>query len=76
MTIRNIPKEIHQKLSRHAQMLIGYIPMTKLKGIKNKAARRRAVANLFHFCMQTLLAPLASHGETGLPMMGGDGTWR
>jgi len=49
--------------------------MTKLKGIKNKATHCHAVANLFHFCMQTLLAPLALHGETGLPMMGGDGTW-
>jgi len=75
MTIGNIPKEICQKLLHHAQMLIGYIPMTKLKGIKNKAAHHRTVTNLFHFCLQTLLAPIALHGETGLPMMGGDGTW-
>ena len=73
MTIGNIPKEIRRKPSRHAQMLVGYIPMTKLEGIRNQAARRHAVANLFHFCLQIILAPIASPGETGLLMMGGDG---
>ena len=57
-------------------MLVGYIPTTKLEGISVKAARRRVLINLFHGCMQTLLGPLAPHGETGLPMMSGDGTWR
>ena len=56
-------------------MLIGYIPTTKLKGIKNKAAHYGAVANLFHFCLQTLLAPIMLHGETGLLMMSRDGIW-
>ncbi|KAH8987479.1 hypothetical protein EDB86DRAFT_3065716 [Lactarius hatsudake] len=75
LTIRNIPKHICRKPSRHAQMLIGYIPTTHLEGISNKSARRRALANLFHFCMQFLLAPIASHGETGVAMMSGDGIW-
>ncbi len=76
MTIGNIPKEIRRKPSRCAQMLVGYIPTTKLQHIRNKASRRRALANLFHSCLQILLGPIASHGETGLPMMSGDGTWR
>ena len=76
MTIRNIPKDICRKLSRGAQMLVGYIPTTKLEGISVKAACHRALTNLFHGCMQTLLGPLAPYGETGLPMMSGDGTWR
>ncbi|KAH9012665.1 hypothetical protein EDB83DRAFT_2508778 [Lactarius deliciosus] len=76
LTIGNIPKHIRRKPSRHAQMLIGYIPTTHLEGISNKSARRRALANLFHFCMQFLLAPIASHGETGVAMMSGDGIWR
>ena len=75
MTIGNIPKEIRRKPSRCAQMLIGYIPITKLVGIKTKAGRCRALPNLFHFCMKILLAPLASHSKTGLPMMSGDGIW-
>ncbi|KAH9017210.1 hypothetical protein EDB85DRAFT_2076133 [Lactarius pseudohatsudake] len=76
LTIGNIPKHIRRKPSRHAQMLIGYIPTTRLEGIGNKSARRRALANLFHFCMRFLLAPIASHGETGVAMMSGDGIWR
>jgi len=75
MTIGNIPKEICWKPSRGAQMLIAYIPTTKLKGIASKAGHRRALTNLFHGCMRTLLGPLALYGETGLPMMSGDGVW-
>jgi len=75
MTIRNIPKEIHWKLSCHAQMLIGYIPTSKLESIRNKAAHRHALTNLFHFCLQTILAPIVLPGKTGLPMMSGDGIW-
>ncbi|KAH9009338.1 hypothetical protein EDB84DRAFT_1280521, partial [Lactarius hengduanensis] len=76
LTIGNIPKHIRRKPSHHAQMLIGYIPTTRLEGIGNKSARCRALANLFHFCMRFLLAPIASHGETGVAMMSGDGIWR
>ncbi|KAH9040246.1 hypothetical protein EDB84DRAFT_1647334 [Lactarius hengduanensis] len=76
LTIGNIPKHIRQKPSRHAQMLIGYIPTTRLEGIGNKSARHCALANLFHFCMRFLLAPIASHGKMGVAMMSGDGIWR
>ncbi|KAN0141530.1 hypothetical protein V8E53_000775 [Lactarius tabidus] len=76
LTIGNVPKDIRQKPSRRAQILVGYIPTTKLEGITNKTGRRRAVANLYHACMQLILAPITSHGETGIDMMGGDGTWR
>ena len=48
ITIGNIPKEIRRKPSCHAHLLIGYIPVTKLGGITGKAARRRALANIFH----------------------------
>jgi len=76
MTIGNIPKEIHRKPSCCAQMLIGYIPTTKLESIGNKTACHRVLANLFHSCMQILLGPIATHGENGLLMMSGDGIWR
>ncbi|KAI9457974.1 hypothetical protein BJY52DRAFT_1204447 [Lactarius psammicola] len=76
LTIGNIPKAIRRKPSCHAQLLIGYIPTTKLEGITNRAARRRALANLFHFCMQNLLAPITHYGESGVAMMSGDGIWR
>ena len=50
--------------------------MTKFGGICTKAGCRRAQANLFHTCMQRLLAPISAVGETGIEMMGGNGIWR
>ena len=51
LTIGNIPKDIRRKPTRRAQMLIAYIPTSRLEVISNKAARRRALGNVFHFCM-------------------------
>ncbi|KAF8257783.1 hypothetical protein EI94DRAFT_1918962 [Lactarius quietus] len=76
MGIGNIPKDIRRKPSCSAQLLIGYIPTSKLEGITNQAALRRAHANLFHSCMARVLNPLKTYGETGLMMMSGDGIWR
>jgi hypothetical protein len=76
LTIGNIPKDIRRKPLRHAQLLIAYLPTTKLGGISNKSARRRALANLFHVYMGHVLELITSHGETGVPMMSGDGVWR
>ena len=76
LTIGNIPKEIRRKPSRHAQMLIGYLPTSKLEAIQNKTARRRALVNLFHSCVQHVLGPISHYGETGIAMLSGDGVWR
>lgn len=76
MTIGNIPKNIRRKPSRMAQILIGYIPTSKLLGMANKAARRRAVANLFHACMRDVLRPIIEPGASGVAMKSGDGVWR
>lgn len=76
LTIGNIPKDIRRKPSCHAQLLIGYIPITKFTTMTSAAGRRRALVNLFHTCMQTVLGPIARYGETGIPMMSGDGIWR
>jgi hypothetical protein len=76
LTIGNILKDVRRKPTRHAQILIGYIPTTRLEHMKNQAARRRALANLYHFCIAAILAPIISSGETGIAMMSGDGVWR
>ena len=55
---------------------MGYIPTTKLERISNKSACCRAMANLFHTCMNDILGLITSYGETGLPMMSSDGVWR
>jgi hypothetical protein len=75
LTIRNIPKDICRKPSHHVQILIGYIPTTNLRSMTNKTAQCWAVANLFHTCMEKVLAPIASYGEQGVAMISTDGIW-
>ena len=76
LTIGNIPKEIRRKPSKRAQILLAYLPTTKLEHIPNKAARRRALANLFHSCMARILAPLETAAIDGMIMASGDGVKR
>jgi len=75
VTIGNVLKDIRQKPSRHAQILVAYIPTSKLEGL-GKTAHRRAQANLFHSCLQLVLGPIILYGKTGVAMVGGDGVWR
>ncbi|KAG6882799.1 hypothetical protein C0992_010640, partial [Termitomyces sp. T32_za158] len=44
--------------------------------IDNKAARRRTLANLFHFCMAYILKPLEDTGLYGMQVVSGDGVVR
>ncbi|KAH8080741.1 hypothetical protein BXZ70DRAFT_910952, partial [Cristinia sonorae] len=76
MTIGNIPKEIRRKPSLGSQILLAYLPTTRLEHITNKAARRRTSANLFHACMRKILERLKDAGEFGVPMASGDGVVR
>ncbi|EPQ54137.1 hypothetical protein GLOTRDRAFT_44196 [Gloeophyllum trabeum ATCC 11539] len=73
MTIGNLPKEIRRKPSRGGHVLLGYLPTTRLDHLTNKAARRRALANLFHSCVRRILQPLKTAGQEGLAMVSGDG---
>ncbi|KAJ7489503.1 hypothetical protein FB451DRAFT_1337209 [Mycena latifolia] len=52
MTISNIPKDICRKPLRQAYILIGYLPTTHLDHITVTAARQRALANLYHACIE------------------------
>jgi hypothetical protein len=76
LTIGNIPKEICRRPSSRAQILLAYLPTTHLEGISNKAARRRASANIYHACMRRIFEPLVPAGEDGIEMTSGDGAVR
>ncbi|KAH7903442.1 hypothetical protein BJ138DRAFT_1020610, partial [Hygrophoropsis aurantiaca] len=76
MTIGNLPKDIRRKPSRGGQILLAYLPTTRLEHITNKAARRRTIANLFHACMSHILRPLENAGKEGVSMASGDGVLR
>lgn len=74
MTIGNIPKNIRSKPSQRGQVLLAYLPSSKLSSITNKAAHQWMVANLFHACLQWLLSPLIDVRIEGIPMSNGIGT--
>lgn len=76
MTIGNLPKHIRRKPSRQGQVLLGYLPTSKLHHISNLASRRRAVGNLFHACMKDILSPLEEAGRDGVVFVSGDGAAR
>ena len=76
MTIGNLPKDIRHKPSHGGQILLAYLPTTKLKLVTNKAARRRMLVNLFHSCLHHVLQPLADAGIHGIAMTDGLGITR
>ncbi|KAF8989053.1 hypothetical protein BDQ17DRAFT_1257254 [Cyathus striatus] len=53
-------------------VLIGYIPVTKLKCF-TKAHCSAQIQQLFHECMRELLKPLAEVGQDGIDMVCADG---
>ncbi|KAJ7673177.1 hypothetical protein DFH06DRAFT_1266823 [Mycena polygramma] len=76
MTIGNIPKEIRRTASRRGYILLGYLPTSRMKHVKNKAARRHALHFSFRDRSCYMLEPLKPAGITGLPMTSGDGVTR
>ncbi|KAG2050949.1 hypothetical protein BDR06DRAFT_990636 [Suillus hirtellus] len=55
------------------QILLVYLPTTRLTQITNKASQRCTLANLFHACMSHIVEPLKSAGVDGMVLMSGDG---
>ncbi|TFY54970.1 hypothetical protein EVJ58_g8548 [Rhodofomes roseus] len=76
LTIGNIPKAIRRKPTRQGQLLVGYLPVTRLSHIKKEETRRRAISNLFHTCLRAALAPTCKAASRGEQMSSGDGTVR
>ncbi|KDR67060.1 hypothetical protein GALMADRAFT_80270 [Galerina marginata CBS 339.88] len=76
LTIGNLPKHIRRKPSRQGQVLLRYLPTSKLDHIKNKASYRRCLSNLFHHCMQYIVKPLERAGRNRIILTSGDGAAR
>ncbi|KAI0635789.1 hypothetical protein C8Q77DRAFT_1052098 [Trametes polyzona] len=76
LTIGNLPKDIRRKPSRRGQILLAYLPNSSLSHITSKAARRRAISNLYHVAMSRIMRPLRSAGIDGISLASGDGIWR
>ena len=76
LTIGNIPKDIRRKPSHRGQILLAYLPTSKLKHVAGHAARRRMLLNLLHSCLQKVLQPLEKAGVSGIAMADGFGILR
>lgn len=76
LTIGNLPKELRRKSSLQAQVLIGYLPVTSLKSVKEDDLRRRLLGNLFHECMRNILEPCKNAAQDGVILTSGDGVQR
>ncbi|QRW11932.1 plasma membrane ATPase 4 [Ceratobasidium sp. AG-Ba] len=66
LTIGNIPKRLRRRTSKHANILLGYLPVPKLDCQSDQELRRYQRRDLFHRCMRALLAPLAEAAKTGI----------
>ena len=65
LTIGNIPKKLCQKPLQWTHILLSYLPTTPLHHISSTTSRQQMVANLFHYYMSWILAPLKLLAETG-----------
>ncbi|KAG9105294.1 hypothetical protein FRC07_009417, partial [Ceratobasidium sp. 392] len=58
LTIANIPKHLRRRISKRANILIGYLPVPKLDCISDPEVLQLTRRNLFHECMKAILQPL------------------
>nr|GAT52132.1 predicted protein [Mycena chlorophos] len=71
----NVDFDIRRKPSKHAAVLLGYIPVSKLHIFTN-AKRSNARHQLFHDCMRKLLSSLKEAGKSGTRMLCSDQHFR
>ncbi|KEP45881.1 hypothetical protein V565_233860, partial [Rhizoctonia solani 123E] len=74
LTVGNIPKRLRRRISSRATILIGYLPTPKLDCEPNAERKRELKRDLFHRCIEDMLAPLTEAcKEGGVEMPCADG---
>ncbi|KAG8737493.1 hypothetical protein FRC10_008099 [Ceratobasidium sp. 414] len=73
ITTLNREKHIRRRISKRANVLLGYLPVPKMDCQSDQEKRRVTRRDLFHQCLEQLLAPLAEACKTGVEVLCGDG---
>ncbi|KAI5984843.1 hypothetical protein EDD15DRAFT_2390291 [Pisolithus albus] len=73
LSIGNLAKEVRRQPSRHASMLVGYLPVSKLESFDDNSIGQH---RLFHYCMRRMVQPLVDAGRKGVEMVCADGKIR
>ncbi|KAG8771371.1 hypothetical protein FRC12_003652 [Ceratobasidium sp. 428] len=76
LTIGNINKSIRRQASKHATVIIGYLPVDTFADVPSKVMRHRLRGQLLHCAMHEIMAPLEDAGRTGVEMWCADGRLR
>ncbi|KZT33343.1 hypothetical protein SISSUDRAFT_969630, partial [Sistotremastrum suecicum HHB10207 ss-3] len=72
LTIGNIAKSVRRKPTKHATVLIGYLPIPKLAHLTTPERRSIEGWRIFHDAMERLLKPLVDAGKDGVDMVCAD----
>ncbi|KAI5990101.1 hypothetical protein EDD15DRAFT_2170625 [Pisolithus albus] len=73
LSIGNLSKEVRRQPGRHASVLLGYLPVSKLESFDDNSIGRQ---RLFHYCMRRMLRPLVDAGRNGVELVCADGQIR
>ncbi|KAG8767417.1 hypothetical protein FRC12_006265 [Ceratobasidium sp. 428] len=76
LTIGNISKEYRRQASKHATIIIGYLPIDEFSDVPGKVLRTRLKGELVHRAMKTIMEPLEDAGRHGVEMWCADGRLR
>lgn len=72
ITIANISKDVRRQISKHAMILIGYLPTTKLQCFKEDC-RSAEIYKMFHKCLERIFQPMIEAGQNGVRIICADG---
>ncbi|KAG8700746.1 hypothetical protein FRC09_005778 [Ceratobasidium sp. 395] len=73
LTIGNISKAYRRQVSKHATIILGYLPVDDFANVPGKVLRARLRGELIHCVMRTIMEPLEEAGRQGVKMWCADG---
>ena len=76
LTIGNISKVIRQKATKHATVIIGYLPINEFNNVSTNLLQIRMKGKLLHCTMSSIMEPLEEAGRSGVEMWCADGWQR